>query len=339
MKRALLLIVVPALLIAMGFAQTPPASSTTDQASIKGCLGGSDGNYTVVDDKTGHTFKITTSSVDLKAHVGHDVTLTGPKASGASSAAPANTFAVTEVNMISEHCVAAVAVAPAATISTLPETPVTTPADAAAPAVTVSTPAEIPVPSPDAAAAPAATVTTPAETAIAPAVTPTPLAETVVTPPVVAATPAATVTTPVETAVIPAAPAAHPMRMPAQRRSATHAAAIAKPVVTASKSSEPVITPDAAVTPPVAPASPSPETASTPDAAVIPPAAPSRGGSIFLLIAFAVVVIILGIMAPSISRWRKQKRMERTGAQNLSFNREASSHDQRKSDPGAGKAA
>jgi hypothetical protein len=46
MKKAFLLIVVPALLVALGFAQTPAPSSNTDQTNIRGCLGGSDDNYT-----------------------------------------------------------------------------------------------------------------------------------------------------------------------------------------------------------------------------------------------------------------------------------------------------
>ena len=61
MKRIFLLIVIPALLVAMGFAQTPAASGNTDQVNIRGCLGGSDGSYTVAEDNTGKTFKITTS--------------------------------------------------------------------------------------------------------------------------------------------------------------------------------------------------------------------------------------------------------------------------------------
>src|SRR5580765_7667694 len=108
MKRACLLIAVPALLVALGFAQTPTASSNTDSTSIKGCLGGADSNYTLVEDNTGHNFKLT-SSVDLKPHLGHDVALIGQKADGS--------FAVTSVNMISEHCPAAAAV-PAGSIST-----------------------------------------------------------------------------------------------------------------------------------------------------------------------------------------------------------------------------
>jgi hypothetical protein len=110
MKRAFLLIVVPALLVALGFAQTPAASVNTEQTNIKGCLGGSDGNYTVVEDNTGDLFKITSSSVDLKSHLGHDVKVIGHKANEVSFSAY-DSFAVTELNMISEHC-AATAAAP-----------------------------------------------------------------------------------------------------------------------------------------------------------------------------------------------------------------------------------
>ena len=139
MKRVFLLMFVSALLVTLGFAQTPSAGSNTDQANVKGCLGGSDGNYTVAEDGTRQIFKITTSSVDLKPHLGHDVKLTGHKASGAvSSGAADNSFAVTELNMISEHCAAAAA-APAATVSPLfGSLSVTPAADAAAPAATVS---------------------------------------------------------------------------------------------------------------------------------------------------------------------------------------------------------
>ena len=158
MKRVFLLMVVSALLVTLGFAQTPDARSNTDQANVKGCLGGSDGNYTVAEDGTRQIFKITTSSVDLKPHLGHDVKLTGHKASGAvSSGAADNSFAVTELNMISEHC--AVAAAPAA----------------AAPIVTVIPSSETVIAPAPVAAAPNATVSTPASDATAPAV-PAPVA-------------------------------------------------------------------------------------------------------------------------------------------------------------------
>src|ERR1700680_1019170 len=116
MKRVFLLMFVSALMVTFGFAQTPDAGSNTDPATVKGCLSGSEGNYTIAEDGTRQIFKVTSSSVDLKPHVGHDVKLTGHKASGAvSSSAADNSFAVTELSMIAEHCAAAAAV-PAATL-------------------------------------------------------------------------------------------------------------------------------------------------------------------------------------------------------------------------------
>ncbi|SPF40961.1 exported hypothetical protein [Candidatus Sulfotelmatobacter kueseliae] len=208
MKKIFLLIVVPALLVAMGFAQTPTASDNTDQINIKGCLGGSYGNYTVAEDNTGKIFKIT-SSADLKAYVGQDVNFIGHKAGTAE-----NSIAVTEFNMISEQCATAAA-APAATVSTTPETISTPPAAAAAPAAdapdaAVSAPVSTP---PAAAAAPAATVSTPAVTASAPpAATPVHRTEPAARPrkssatPAAAAAPAEPVSTPVADAAVPTAP-------------------------------------------------------------------------------------------------------------------------------------
>src|ERR1700720_2728040 len=110
MKRVFLLMFVSALLVTLGFAQTPVAGSNMDLANVKGCLGGSDGNYTVAEHGTRQIFKITTSSVDLKPHLGHDVKLIGHKTSGTvSSGTGDDSFAVTELNMISEHCAAAAA--------------------------------------------------------------------------------------------------------------------------------------------------------------------------------------------------------------------------------------
>jgi hypothetical protein len=365
MKRAFLLIVIPALLVALGFAQTPAASTNTDQTTIKGCLGGSDGNYTVVQDNTGHTFKITTSGVDLKAHLGHDVSLIGHRASGTSSAAAENSFAVAELTMISEHCAtaaaapvatststlpetaikpAAPATAPAATVTATPETVVTPAAPATAPAATVTATPETVVTPAAPATAPAATVTatpetvvTPAAPATAPAATVTATPETVVTPAAAATAPAATVTTPTETVVTPLAPAITVSDKPAvdaapskqrpdrfRSLSAAPAAAAVTPAATASKSSEPASTPDAAATTPAAPVKSSSETVTTPDAApTTPPPAPARGGTLWLLIAFAVVVILLGIFVPLLSRWRKQKSLAQTDAPNLSFTRGA----------------
>jgi hypothetical protein len=51
------------------------------------------------------------------------------------------------------------------------------------------------------------------------------------------------------------------------------------------------------------------------------------------LILLAVVIIVIGTMAPVFSRWRKRKLLERTGAQNLSFTREASSDQEKPDEP------
>jgi hypothetical protein len=121
MKNAFLRIVVPVLLVTLGFGQNPAPSSNTEQASIKGCLGGSDGNYTVAEDGTTQSFKITSSTVDLKPHLGHDVEVIAQKATVAtSSGSSESSVVVTGLNMISEHCATATASAPAATISTTP---------------------------------------------------------------------------------------------------------------------------------------------------------------------------------------------------------------------------
>src|SRR6202035_4377681 len=121
MKKVFLLMVVSGLLVTLGFAQTPGADSNASQANIKGCLSGSDGNYTVAEDGTHQIFKITTSSVDLKLHLGHDVTLVGHKASGDASSGAADASApVATANTPSETVIPPVvaATAPAATTGT-----------------------------------------------------------------------------------------------------------------------------------------------------------------------------------------------------------------------------
>lgn len=306
MKKVSLLFVLSALLVALGFAQTPAASSNPDQINIKGCLSGSDGNYTVAEDNTGQVFKITTSSADLKPHVGQDVKLTGQKASSDSS------VAVTELNMISEHCTAAAA-APAAAVGTPSENVSTPPAAAApiaaAPAAAVSTPSD--------------NVSTPPVAAAAPAVAPAPtgsIAEENVSTPAAApsAAPAATVSTPAETASAPAAAAAvHPTR-----RSARPPKPAVKPA-SAAAPAEPVSPPVAAA--PSAPVGPPAETASTPAA---PAAKASTGRSAGMLVSIVVVVLLIGAGVPLYNRWRKRRLLEEAKGQNLSFTKEA------KSDPG-----
>jgi hypothetical protein len=345
MKPVFLLIAVSALLVTLGFAQTPEAGSNTDPANVKGCLGGSDGNYTVVEDGSRQIFKITTSSVDLKPHLGHDVKLTGHKASGAASSGAAdNSFAVVELSMISEHCAAAAAASVGAVVpysQTVIEptaTPVPAPSapavDAAAPAATVS-PSAVPPSTPAVeAAAPtatvspsSATVSTPVAEAAAPAATVSPSAAPVSTPAAEAAAPAATVSPSAATVSTPTEKAAHSARSSIHaRNSATQSPAAPAATVSPTGAGAAPASPASETVSPAsadaATANPSSENASAPAAAATTPTVTHRAGSLSLLISFVVLVIVLGTLAPLLLRWRKRKILERTGTPNLSFTNE-----------------
>ena len=186
MKSVFLLMVVLALLVTAGFAQAPDAGSNAGPDNVKGCLGGSDGNYTVAEDGTDQIFKIPTSTVDLKSHLGHEVKLIGRKATGtAGSGAADNSFTVAELNMISEHCgpVAAAAAGSAATLSPSSETVSPPPADATAPAATAPPSSATTGTSAVDASVPVETVNPSAATVTTPAATVTPSSETVSPPP------------------------------------------------------------------------------------------------------------------------------------------------------------
>lgn len=185
MKKLFLQSVVAVMLATLGFGQTMVTSSNADQASLKGCLGGSDGSYTVAEDGTAQSFRVTSSAVDLKAHVGHDVEIVGQRTiASTSSGASDNSVVITGVNMISETCTAATANAPAVadpTPSATASTPVVadpTPTAAAstpvvadpAPIATASTPV-VADPTPAAAASAPAVADPPAALAGAPMAT------------------------------------------------------------------------------------------------------------------------------------------------------------------------
>jgi hypothetical protein len=327
-KNVFLLMVVSALLVTLGFAQTPDAGSNTSVANVSGCLGGSDGAYTVMQDGTDQLFKISTSSVALKAHLGHDVKLTGQK----SSAAAGNSLAVTELSMISDHCAAAAA-APAATVAPSPETVIppdaaTAPpsaasaAAAAAPAVPADPAAPVasapPVDSSTPSSAVTPTPSTPAVDSAAPAPGPSaPTAPAVeVTPPAApTAPPAATTSAPAVEAAHAPRPSIHAHKVAATQPAVANTEAGAD--ATVSPSPADAATPAAAVRP-IA------DTASVPAAAAPDTAAPApvvthRAGSLTILVSFVVLVIVLGTTAPLIGRWRKRKMLERDGSPNLSF--------------------
>ncbi len=334
MNRVFLVMVVSALLVTFGLAQTPDPGSNTDPANVKGCLGGSDGNYTVVEDGTRQTFKISTSSVDLKAHLGHDVKLIGHKTDAtASPGAADNSFAVTELSMISEHCAAAAATAPAASVippaetviapdpapvapATTASAPAATPAapaatasapavDAAAPAATASTP---PVHASATVAPSAAVVSTPAVEPAAPAATVAPPAAAPATPAVEAAAPAATVEPspatppPAVEAAAPVANDARPARLSAHARklAAAKAAAATESAEPVTPTPEPAAAPAADAATPAAtapPASASAETVAAPDAAApdaaVPAPAATHRPGSLALLIGFVVVVIV----------------------------------------------
>jgi len=110
----------------------------------QGMPGCSEGNYTVAEDGTGQTFRITSSTIDLKSHVGHDVEIIGQKANVSANASPSdNSVIATGVNMISDRCTTATAnaqadTAPSETAGTSASTDTTNTATASTP--TASTP-------------------------------------------------------------------------------------------------------------------------------------------------------------------------------------------------------
>jgi hypothetical protein len=351
MKRVFLLIGVPILLVVLGFAQTPAPSSDADQIAIKGCLSGSDGNYTVAEDNTGRILKLTGSSVDLKTHLGQDVKLVGHKANGAGTSGSAeNSLAVTELTMISEHCAAAAAV-PAATVSTTSDTVGTPPgAAAAAPAATVSAPSET-APTPPAAAppnvsAPPDPVQGAAAPASAPAATVSTPSEIVPTPPAAAAP---NVSAPAEAVAPPTQAAAAPVAAPVETAVATPAAAAvaaARPSARTRKlppTTPAAVAPAEAISIPAATAPPPAATSTTPPAPVSPPpaksATPVWSGSPGILVSFIILVLVIGGLTPLFSRWRKRKLLEQTSAQNLSFSHKASSDPGNSDKPAVRKAA
>src|SRR5256886_11061026 len=81
-----------------GTASSQSSSPATGQNStVQGCLSStSDNNFTLTQDQTGMVFTLSGSADQLKAHVGHEVAITGQQASGsAASGAASNNSART----------------------------------------------------------------------------------------------------------------------------------------------------------------------------------------------------------------------------------------------------
>lgn len=176
MKNKYLLIAILLLLVTMGLGQTPATSSNPDLTNMKGCVGGSEGNYTLAENGTTQVFRISTSTVDLKSHVGQDVELIGQKSSVVTPAgATDNSVAVTGLTVISEHCATAKA---GTTAPDTMSTPAASPTTDTTPATTTRTPTPDPAPTTPASTTPVTetqttttTTSTPATTSTMPAAT------------------------------------------------------------------------------------------------------------------------------------------------------------------------
>jgi hypothetical protein len=101
----------------------PESSSPRDGAkSVRGCLSGSSGNFTLTENQTGTVYALTGSPDMLSSHVGHEIEIMGQPATGGSSAShssggaananrgaavnspPINTYQISSVKELSDHC-------------------------------------------------------------------------------------------------------------------------------------------------------------------------------------------------------------------------------------------
>src|SRR5437868_15392974 len=71
-----------------GSSQT--GTTTSGQTTVKGCLQGSDGNYTLMADN-GTAYQLQGDTSKLSAHVGHEVQITGSTSSGSASSPTSST--------------------------------------------------------------------------------------------------------------------------------------------------------------------------------------------------------------------------------------------------------
>ena len=100
MKRIAFLIPATILAAALAFAQDTPSGSNAQNSTpsqstntpsngqtMRGCLGGSTGSYTLTDSHTGTVYTLTGSTDNLSGKVGHEVEVTGQLAATVSSSA------------------------------------------------------------------------------------------------------------------------------------------------------------------------------------------------------------------------------------------------------------
>jgi hypothetical protein len=124
MKKCLLLAGLALILASFGWAQqADQTDSTAHLGTVRGCLGGSEGNYTLTQDKSGTMFRLVGNDDLLKGHLGYEVLVTGQLSAGeaaastdeqgagntpannsAASSTSDNTIQVSNITMVSKTC-------------------------------------------------------------------------------------------------------------------------------------------------------------------------------------------------------------------------------------------
>jgi hypothetical protein len=136
MRRGGFLFLAVLLASTLAIAQATTATETRygqNTATVQGCLGSpsvGDNSFTLIQDQTRIVYTLTANTSDLKSHLGHEVTVTGPLISNASNASSGNipsssnpggavpnqtggpasnhavesTLQVSRVQMVSDHC-------------------------------------------------------------------------------------------------------------------------------------------------------------------------------------------------------------------------------------------
>lgn len=72
--------------------------STARVGTVRGCLGGSGGNYTLTQDTSGTMFRVVGNEDQLKSHIGQEVLVTGQLSDGGSAASSGDQASTTSAN-------------------------------------------------------------------------------------------------------------------------------------------------------------------------------------------------------------------------------------------------
>jgi hypothetical protein len=121
MKKLFLFTVLGLLCASFGWAQQQAdqsSASSVQVGTVRGCLSGSDGNYTLAQDSSGKMFRLVGNDDQLKGRIGQEVLVTGQLTAGASAAdqsdgsakssagssASGNMVQVSDVKMVSQTC-------------------------------------------------------------------------------------------------------------------------------------------------------------------------------------------------------------------------------------------